>query len=321
VVHLVVVPIPDHEATVVGRLLGELQHVVVEVLLEHVRVLVRLGRRHDADEHAAGRVRRGPLLPRLPVGPGALEVAVQADVDAGDEPRGERRLRARVRVRAPHRGRQRHPEPAAVAPVVGVEAPGQLVVVAVHAALVDVQVDAVQRRVAERAAQPRARAAQVGVPQVRGEVRRRPRGREGVAGAGAGVGVGRPADGEEHEDALGLAVLDVGADARERVAREVERVVGGAVAEAAEEGDDDGGVGARVAGLAQRALVLVPAPEDGHVARAGGGQRQRAGCRQQGEEEDAARTPPRERHCYVLECGLMGEDCGRGARVFMHGSE
>ena len=79
-------------------------------------------------------------------------------------------------------------------------------------------------------------------------------------------------------------MLDVGADAGERVAREVERVglVGGA-AEAGEEGDEDGGVGARVAGLAQRALVLVPAPEHGDVAGARGGERPH---RQEGEEQE-----------------------------------
>jgi len=39
-----------------------------------------------------------------------------------------------------------------------------------------------------------------------------------------------------------------------------------AVAEDAEEGDDDGGVAAPVAGLPQAALGLVPAPEDDHLA-------------------------------------------------------
>jgi len=42
-------------------------------------------------------------------------------------------------------------------------------------------------------------------------------GREGVAVAGT-------ADGEEHRDALGLAVFDLGADAGQRVAREVDVV-------------------------------------------------------------------------------------------------
>uniref|UniRef100_K3ZK96 Uncharacterized protein n=1 Tax=Setaria italica TaxID=4555 RepID=K3ZK96_SETIT len=129
--------------------------------------------------------------------------------------------------------------------------------------MVDVEVDAVERRVAEGAEHAGAGAAEVGVPEVVGEVRGRLMGREGVVGAAGG-----PADGDEDEDALGLAVLDVVADAGERVAGEVER--GGDVpAEAGEEGDEDGVVGASVAGLPQRALVLIPAPEHGDVARAG----------------------------------------------------
>ena len=118
VVDLVVVPVPDHEAAVVGHLLGELQDAVVEVLLEQVRVLVGLRRRHDADEHPAARVRRRPLVPRVELPPLAPQVAaVQPDVDAGEEPRRERRREAGVRVRAPHRRRQRHAVgPAAVAP-------------------------------------------------------------------------------------------------------------------------------------------------------------------------------------------------------------
>ncbi|TVU24493.1 hypothetical protein EJB05_26935, partial [Eragrostis curvula] len=60
------------------------------------------------------------------------------------------------------------------------------------------------------------------------------------------------------------AVVDVVADAGDVVAGEVEGVL--AVAEDAEEGDDDGGVQAGVAGLAQGALVPVPAPVDGDSA-------------------------------------------------------
>ena len=48
------------------------------------------------------------------------------------------------------------------------------------------------------------------------------------------------------------------------VAAEVGPVL--AVAEDAEEGDDDGGVAAPVAGLPQAALGLVPALEDDHLA-------------------------------------------------------
>jgi len=49
------------------------------------------------------------------------------------------------------------------------------------------------------------------------------------------------------------------------VAAEVGPVL--AVAEDAEEGDDDDGVVAPVAGLPQAALGIVPAPEDNHLAR------------------------------------------------------
>ena len=47
VVFLVVVPVPDHDVTVIARLLRKLQHTVVEVLLEC----------DAADEHTAGQVR------------------------------------------------------------------------------------------------------------------------------------------------------------------------------------------------------------------------------------------------------------------------
>ena len=41
----------------------------------------------------------------------------------------------------------------------------------------------------------------------------------------------------------------------------------GPVLAVAEDGDDDGGVAAPVAGLPQAALGIVPAPEDDHLAR------------------------------------------------------
>jgi hypothetical protein len=88
-------------------------------------------------------------------------------------------------------------------------------------------------------------------------------------------------------------VLDVVADAGERVAGEVERWGGAAVvgAEAGEEGDEDGVVGAGVAGLPQRSLVLVPAPEHGDVAwtRGGEGAHGKQGDEEEGrwDEEDA----------------------------------
>uniref|UniRef100_A0A0D3HQ69 Uncharacterized protein n=1 Tax=Oryza barthii TaxID=65489 RepID=A0A0D3HQ69_9ORYZ len=122
------------------------------------------------------------------------------------------------------------------------QAPGELVVVAPPAA-VDVDVDAVEHGVAERAGHAPAAAAEVEVPEVVGDgLGRLVRGQR-VLVAGA-------ADGEEDGDVLGLlAVLDVGADAGQRVAGEVGPVA--AVAEDAEEGDDDGGVEAGVAGRTQ----------------------------------------------------------------------
>jgi hypothetical protein len=94
----------------------------------------------------------------------------------------------------------------------------------------------------------------IGVPEVVDEVHRRLLGRERVVAA----------DGERDEDAQVLAVLDVVAHAAERVSREVEAVL--AVAVDVEEGhDDDHGVHAGVAGLAEGTLLLVPAPEHGQL--------------------------------------------------------
>uniref|UniRef100_A0A0D9W5A8 DUF834 domain-containing protein n=1 Tax=Leersia perrieri TaxID=77586 RepID=A0A0D9W5A8_9ORYZ len=72
-----------------------------------------------------------------------------------------------------------------------------------------------------------------------------------------------------------VAVPDVGADAGDGVAGEIGPVA--AVAEDGEEGDDDGVVDAGVAGLPERALVLVPAPEDGELAGLVAGGRPGAG--------------------------------------------
>jgi hypothetical protein len=74
-------------------------------------------------------------------------------------------------------------------------------------------------------------------------------------------------------------VLDVVADAVERVAGEVAPVA--AVAEHAVEGDDHGRVEARVAGFPERAFVLVPAPEHGQLASLLG----RGGAGEQGEDQ------------------------------------
>ena len=148
--------------------------------------------------------------------------------------------------------------------------PGKLVVV-LGAALVDEEVDAVHHRVAEGAGHAGAAAAEEGVPEVVGDV-----GGGGVGGEG--VVAALAADGEEHGDVLGLAVLAVGAAGGDVVAGEVEGVA--AVAADGEEGDEDGGVEAGVAGLTERALVLVPAPEYHGLAGVDGG------CMASGEQQD-----------------------------------
>lgn len=93
---------------------------------------------------------------------------------------------------------------------------------------------------------------------------------------------------------------DVVPDAGERVAGEVEAVL--PVAVDVEEGHDDRRVDAGVAGFPERALVLVPAPEDGELAglpRGGG----RAGeqavhgeNRGDDQEEGGGTTPACQRH-------------------------
>lgn len=117
-------------------------------------------------------------------------------------------------------------------------------------AVLDVEVDAVQHGGAERAG--RRAAAQEVVPQVVGHA-------VGVvAGAGA-VAPASAAEGEEHLDVLRLARLDVRGEAGAAsgggvtVPREVEnRLL--AVAEGAEERQDDIGVVAGVAGVGQGAI-------------------------------------------------------------------
>uniref|UniRef100_A0A8R7Q5C2 Uncharacterized protein n=1 Tax=Triticum urartu TaxID=4572 RepID=A0A8R7Q5C2_TRIUA len=250
----VLVAFPHHDAAVVGRLLRHLYDAVVEVLWVNVTDL--LLRRRQPEVDLRRRVRRRPLVPlSLPVG-GAVGVVVEPDEDASDEPRGERPLHVPVRVAAPRRGRQLHRRPAAEVLVEVPEPLGQLVVVGRRAVL-DEEVDAIDEGVAERAVDALAGAEHVGVPDVVGDVRR-------GLGGGQGVLVAEAPDGEEDEDVLGLAVLDVGADGGDVVAGQVEVVV--AAAEDVEEGDDGDGVGAGVAGLAEGPLVLVPTPEHGHLA-------------------------------------------------------
>ncbi|RCV37824.1 hypothetical protein SETIT_8G093500v2 [Setaria italica] len=262
----------DHDPAIVVRLLHLGQQVVVQVLEVNGDGALRPLR------HAALRRREAQR---------ACVVAVEPDVDALEQPRPERRPQAAVGEPAPRRRRQAHTLPAAVEPVVPVKAPGQLVVV-VGGALVDVEVDAVDGGVAERAIHAVPAPAEVRVPEVVGDGCGGGGGREGVAVPG-------PADGEEDEDVPGLAVLDVGTDAGERVAGEVAPVA--AVPEDAVEGDDDGGVEPRVAGLAQRALAGVLAPEHGQLARllrrGGAGE---TGDKHEGDHERVESERASERH-------------------------
>uniref|UniRef100_J3NAD7 DUF834 domain-containing protein n=1 Tax=Oryza brachyantha TaxID=4533 RepID=J3NAD7_ORYBR len=67
----------------------------------------------------------------------------------------------------------------------------------------------------------------------------------------------------------------VGADGGDRVAGDVEAVAAPVVAEDVVEGDDDSGVAAGVAGLPERALLLVAAPVDGEAGVVGRRRRRR----------------------------------------------
>ncbi|BAF28892.1 Os11g0702000, partial [Oryza sativa Japonica Group] len=262
------VSVPEHDAAVVGRPPHQRQRVEHQRRRVDPPVARRVPRRRQPDVDARVRVPRRPPQPRPVERPPlrrvvrAPPVVVEPHVDPPDQTRRHRRLAARLLpVHAPHRRRQQHA-------AVFAEALGQLVVVG-RPAVVDVEVDAVDHGVAEGAEHAMAAAAEVGVPEVVGDVLGRPGRREGVLVAVA-------ADGEEHGDVLGvLAVLDVGADAGDGVAGEVGPVA--AVAEDGEEGDDDGVVDAGVAGLPERALVLVPAPEDGELAGLVAGDRPGAG--------------------------------------------
>uniref|UniRef100_J3NAE5 Uncharacterized protein n=1 Tax=Oryza brachyantha TaxID=4533 RepID=J3NAE5_ORYBR len=233
--------VPEHGAAVVARRLRPRHHAVEERL--GVYPAVRRLRRRQPHVHLARREPRRPGVPGLPeVGRlavvhvvAARRVVVEPRVDALYQPRPQRRLGVRVRVPAPRRRRQHHRLAAAA---VSGEAFDQHVVVR-RPTVVDVEVDAVEHRVAEGAEDAPAAAAEVGVPEMVSDVLGRPGGGQRVL---VRVLVTVAAGGEEDEDVLGLAVLDVGADPGDVMAGEVGPVA--AVAEDAEEGDDDGGVDA-----------------------------------------------------------------------------
>ncbi|KAF7001418.1 hypothetical protein CFC21_017092 [Triticum aestivum] len=241
---------PQHDPSVVLRPVHDGQH------LGHQRVriyvpaaLVRrlpLRRQPEADR-ALGQA-LGPVLPRClershVAGPvAAHRVVVELDMHAVEEPRPERLPQPLVRERALRRCRDQHLL-LALPVAVGLEVPGEVVVVGLAPEL-DVEVDAVQHGVAERPGV--GLPAEVVVPEVVGHIL-------GVGLGGEGVLSNAAADGEQDEDFLRLAVLDVVPDVLPGVAGEVELVL--AAAEVGQEGEDDGGVELALAGLAERPLA------------------------------------------------------------------
>lgn len=101
-VHHVVVPVPEHDAAVVGRLLHDRHRDLPERL--GVQVAARLLRRRQAEVDLAARVRRRPPAPRVLDERRAVRVVVEPDVDALEDPRRERRRREPVRERVARTG-------------------------------------------------------------------------------------------------------------------------------------------------------------------------------------------------------------------------
>ncbi|KAM3389622.1 hypothetical protein ACQJBY_011646 [Aegilops geniculata] len=272
------VPAPEHDASVVVGALHDGQHIGHQrPRVDVAAALVgRPSRRRQAEVDGAVGQALGPVLPRLlegghVAGPVAAQgVVVELDVHAVEEPRPERLPQHPVRERALRRRRDEHLL-RALPVAVGLEAPGEVVVVGAAPEL-DVQVDAVLHGVAERPVA--GLAAEVVVPEVLRHLL-------GVGLGGEGVLADAAADGEQDEDLLGLAVLDVGPDGLPGVAGEVELVL--AAAEFGEEGEDDGGVEVALASLAERPLAGGLAPV--HRDPAG---LSRRGRRAERREEDAA---------------------------------
>jgi len=176
------------------------------------------------------------------------------------------------------------------------ELPGKHVVVLRRGSFFDEKIDAVEIGIAEGPVRALPEAAEVGVPDVVGQDQR------GLVTCERVV----TSDGEGDQDANKLAVLDVVADASEMVARQVELVP--SIAVDVEEGHDHRGVHTGVAGLTEGALVLVAAPEDGHLpglvlqrchgrASKGADHRNREKC-----DQDVGWPPAYDRHCY---CAFM----------------
>jgi hypothetical protein len=316
---LVVGVAPQHDAAVVGRAFHRRQHLGRERVRVNEPAARGVQRRREAQEHDRGRQARRPLLPRAPQRadvPGrvlARRVVVELHPHVVEQPRAERRGEGRVRERALRR-RGEHVRPAPrVAPVQRRQVPGEVVVVPGRG--LDVEVDAVEHRGAERAG--RAGAAEEAVPEVRGDALRvRRRGKVVAAERAA-------ADAEEHLDDRRLAGRDVGGEGRAAprrgiaVAAQVEGR-GAAVAERGEEGDADVGVEARAARVPERALAGVLAPVQGDFDVAGG-RRGEDGrhCKKQGrrvEAELAGHRGVEDAHCRLAQsCG-----CGRVAYALIN---
>ncbi|CAL5028115.1 unnamed protein product [Urochloa decumbens] len=241
------VPAPQHDPAVVPRPLHDGQHLRHQRRRRHVPAPRCAARRRQPQVHGALWQASGPGVPRsgerrhVP-GPVAADgVVVELDVNSVEEPRPQRLPQHPVRERALRRRRDPHLLLALLAVILQI--PREVVVV-LGPPMLDVEVDAVEHCVAERPGL--GVAAEVDVPDVVGHGL-------GIGLGGEGVLAEAAADGEEDEDLLGLAVLDVWADGAPGVAREVELVV--AAAEVGEEGEDDGGVEVARARLVEAALA------------------------------------------------------------------
>uniref|UniRef100_K3Y8X9 Uncharacterized protein n=1 Tax=Setaria italica TaxID=4555 RepID=K3Y8X9_SETIT len=272
------VPAPQHDPSVVPRPPHDRQHLGHQRRRRHVPAPRGASRRRQPQVHRAPGEAPGPLLPRAcerphVSGPVAADgVVVELDVDAVEEPRLERLPQHPVRERALRRRRDPHLLPPL--PVVTLEVPREVIVV-LGSPVLDVEVDAIEHGVAERAWLGGGAAAEVDDPDVVGDGL-------GVGLGGEGVPAEAATDGEEDEDVLGLAVLDVGTHGAPGVAGEVELVA--AAAEVGQEGEDDGGVEVALAGLVEAALAGRLAP----VHRDPPGLARRRGRAEGREEHDGA---------------------------------
>ncbi|CAL5034886.1 unnamed protein product [Urochloa decumbens] len=246
------VPAPQHDPAVVPGPLHDRQHLRHQRRRRHVPAPRCAARRRQPQVHGAPWQASSPGVPRsgerrhVP-GPVAADgVVVELDMNSVEEPRPERLPQHPVRERALRRRRDPHLLFALLAVILQI--PREVVVV-LGSPMLDVEVDAVEHCVAERPGL--GVATEVYVPDVVCHGL-------GIGLGGEGVLAEAAADGEEYQDLLGLAVLDVWADGAPGVAREVELVV--AAAEVGEEGEDHGGVEVARARLVEAPLAGRLAP-------------------------------------------------------------